>query len=117
MLIEQIVSYRHKLLVPVWITGFIPAEQEQRRAARIKREQHPQVVVLYFASQLLHVGLTGHGNHVGMRPRQRRAALPQQLNLRADLDLLILGQGVPPSFKLAGELDVSCHADSIPCME
>ena len=117
MFVEQIVSHRHKLLVSAWIAGLVPTKQEQRRAARIKREQHPQVAVLHFASQLLHVGVTGSGNHVGMGPRQRRAALLQQLNLRADLDLLIFGQSVPPSFKLAGELDVPCQADSIPYME
>src|ERR1700676_572614 len=117
MFVEQIVSHRHKLLVPAWIAGLVPAKQEQRRAARIKREQHPQVEVLHFASRFLHVGVTRSGNHGGMRRRQRRAALLQKLNLRADLDLLIFAQSVPPSLKLAGELDVPCHADSIPYME
>ena len=89
MLIEQIVSDRNELLVPVGIAGLIAAEQEQRGAARVKRVQDPQLAILHFAAQLLHVGVAGGGNHVGMRPGQGRAALLQKFNLGADLDLLI----------------------------
>ena len=117
MPIEQIVGNRHKLLVPVWIAGLVAAEQKQRRAPRIKRIQHPQVAFLHFAPQLLHVGVAGSGNHVGMRPGQRRAALLQQFNLGADLDLFIFGKGVPLGLKLAGELDLPCHVETSPYKE
>ncbi|HMD18358.1 MAG TPA: hypothetical protein VKH18_16950 [Terriglobales bacterium] len=117
MFVEQIVGDGHEPVVPLWIARLIAAEQEQRRAARIKRVEHPQVAVLHLASQLLRVGVPGSRNHIGMRPRQGWAAFLQQFNLGADFDLLIFGQGVPPGLELAGELDFPCHGDSIPCME
>jgi len=52
-----------------------------------------------------------------MRAGQDWAELLQQLNLGADFDLLIWGQGVPPSLELAGELDVACHVLNIPYKE
>src|SRR5438128_9768377 len=117
MLIEQIVGHRYKLLVPTRIASLVTAEQKQRRPPRIKRVQHPQVVVLYSPPQLLHVGVTRTRNHVSMRPGQRRTTLLQQLDLGADLNLLIFRKGVPPGLKQAGELDLPRHKRSIPYRE
>jgi hypothetical protein len=50
------------------------------------------LAILHLASQLLHVGVAGSGNNVGMRPGQRWTTLLQQLNLSADFNLLVFGQ-------------------------
>ena len=87
------------------------------RTTRVKCVQDAQVAILHFAPQLLHIGVAGRGNHVGMRPGQGRAALLQQFNLGADLDLLIFGEGVPPGFKLGGGTRPPMPWDTIPYVE
>src|SRR5208282_729663 len=90
--------------------GAAPCGEDQTRRAPSGGGPPPCLAVL-------HVGVTGSGNHVGMGTRRGWAALLQQFNLGADFELLIFGQGVPPGLKLAGELFLPCQEYNTPYVE
>lgn len=49
MPIEQIVSNRHKFLIPLRIVSFVSADQKQSGAARVKCKEDAQVSVAHFS--------------------------------------------------------------------
>lgn len=106
MPVEQLVRNRNELLVPLGVPRLVSAKEQQRRTLRIEGIQHSQVPVFDLPPQLLHVGVTGADNHVGVRTGQRRSVLFQKIDLGADLDLLIFREGIPPTFELVGEFDL-----------
>ncbi len=56
----------------------VASDQQDRLTFRIERERHPPYSVRCLEAQLLHVGVLGPGQGVGMRPAKRRAVDFQQ---------------------------------------
>ena len=108
---------RHKLLIPLWVASLVAAKEKQCRAARVERIQHAQWRSSTLPRNSFMFAWREVVYHVGMRARQGGTTFLQQLNFGADFDLLISESELHQVFKLAGELDVPRHRNSIPLTE
>jgi hypothetical protein len=108
--VEEVVGERDHsfigLLPPV---ALIAADQEDCRAAWVKREHDPHRP----DAQLFHVLVPGAGDRVHQRPPEPRPALLEHPHGGVDALLLIDAQRVPPGSEVVRELDVP-HSNTIP---
>src|SRR5207237_4245744 len=90
--VKQIICYRHKALIPLWIASLVSANQENRRAPRVKRIENTQLPLVHLATQFLHVGMPRADDGVRVRPGHGRAEFLSQLNLGSEFCLLEIGR-------------------------
>jgi hypothetical protein len=106
MAIEQVISYRYKLVIPGWIVNLVPAQQKQRGAPRIK----PNNARRYLSSTVPVNPSCCRGESfrsICMGARQRRTAVFKKGQLCANLFLFRFREIVPQTLKPIGELDLS----------
>ena len=80
MLIEEPIRYRHELFIPPIVSGLVASDQEQRRAARIKREQNPVRPSGMLGDEFFHIGMARSRYVSNVRAPKRGPKFFQKIN-------------------------------------
>src|SRR5437667_512765 len=74
--VKQIICYRHKALIPLWIASLVSANQENRRPSRVKSIENTQLPLVHLATQFIHVGMPRAVGRTAEAGRDHQARQP-----------------------------------------
>src|SRR5205085_9388445 len=109
VVIVKVIRQRYMFLVPAVITGFVPAQQQDRYTARIENVEHTVGMSLMLDAQFAHPGMTGAVYFAAVRKGEMRAALFEQQNGPLDRDAFSFAKSLPPGFEFVRNLDIPRH--------
>src|SRR5437867_1121195 len=109
VVVVKAICQRYVFFVPAVIASFVPAQQQDRHAARIENVEHPVGAPLVLDAQFAHPGMAGSVYFAVVRKRKMGAVLFEQQNGSLDRYAFGFGKSVPPGFEFVRNLDVPCH--------
>ena len=86
-----------------------PAHQKNRGSSRVERIQHTVRPSLVLDSEFSHVAVPGRRDARRIREWERRSMLYEEFDNATNADLFLGAEGLEPSGKLVGALNVPRH--------